>query len=61
MAYTKTLSFTRDALGWAAEVQGHTRAQNSMVLGADRLCEHLSAGHNHVTITIVCADSCQRH
>lgn len=45
-----TLRFLKDAAGWYAEVPNHTRAQNSMVAGADKLIEHFAHGDNCVTL-----------
>lgn len=44
------LTFFKDAGGWYADVPEHTRGQNQMVLGADRIIEHFAAGGNKVTV-----------
>ena len=44
------LKFESDGNSWAAEVPEHTRAQNLMVAGADRVIEHFAEGDNEVTM-----------
>lgn len=45
-----TLTFLNDGFGWFADVANHTRGQNSMVCGADKLVDHMAAGHNRVDV-----------
>ncbi len=42
--------------GWFADVDGHTKAQNRMVAGADTLIEAMSKGRNEVVVDLVDAD-----
>lgn len=44
------LWFKKDEHGWYAIVEGHTRAQNAMVAGADTLIEKLANGSDAVCI-----------
>ena len=44
------LKFESDGHSWAAVVPEHTRAQNLMVAGADRVVNHFAQGDNEVTM-----------
>ncbi len=48
--YMLTLTFRRDARGWAAEVPSHTRSENAMVAGADVVIERMSQGDDTVEV-----------
>lgn len=39
---TVKVTFLKDAGGWYADVQGHTRGQNSMVAGADKFLDAIA-------------------
>ena len=44
--YCLSLTFHKDAEGWAADVPTHTRGENAMVAGADIAIERLAQGDN---------------
>ena len=39
----KEIRFYKDSTGWYAEVEGHTKAQNRMILGADKFLEYVDS------------------
>ena len=45
-----TLTFLRDESGWYADVPNHTRGQNSMVMGSDRLLDMMAQGDRRVDV-----------
>lgn len=48
--YCISLVFHKDDEGWYADVPTHTRGENAMIAGADRVVERMSQGHNNVEI-----------
>ena len=44
------LRLLKDESGWYADVPNHTRGQNSMVSGADTLCDRMALGGKEIVV-----------
>lgn len=60
MMYNKTLDFYKDQAGWFCDVRNHSRSQNAMVLGADKLLDFVANGNNKVSISLSFANKIEK-